>query len=145
MEEDRMRKIMLAVLGLGLTGSLSGTAMNAQAPATNAIPNVPTIKVLALGRLTAAATPTALAPIMSSEVPATVKLYLAGKIDQWYSRKDQRGVVFVMNVTSVEEAHALLEKLPLGVAKLMEFDLIPLGPLAPLATLVNKPAAEAGK
>lgn len=35
------------------------------------------------------------------------------------------------------EAHALLEALPLGKAKLMEFDLIPLGPLSPLNVLLE--------
>jgi hypothetical protein len=42
-----------------------------------------------------------------------------------------------MNVTSVEEARALLETLPFGQAKLMEFDLIELGPLSPLHLLLS--------
>src|SRR5690242_21530721 len=37
--------------------------------------------------------------------------------------------VFLMNVTSVEEARAILEKLPLGRAKLMEFEYVELSPL----------------
>ena len=41
-----------------------------------------------------------------------------------------------MNVTSVEEARALLGKLPLDDAKLMEFDFIELGPLSPLHLLL---------
>jgi hypothetical protein len=45
--------------------------------------------------------------------------------------------VFLLNVSSVEEAHTLLEQLPLGQAKLMEFDLMPLGPLSPLRLLLN--------
>ncbi len=77
--------------------------------------------------------------IMPSEVRETVQLYLAGKIDQWYSRKDQNGVVFILNVNSVEEAHKLLEALPLGKAKLMEFELIPVGPLNPLRGLLAQP------
>ena len=47
-----------------------------------------------------------------------------------------------MNVATVDEARALLEKLPLGEKKLMEFDLIPLGPLTPLGLLIpEKPAS----
>ena len=65
-----------------------------------------------------------------------MKLYLAGKIDSWYVRKDERGVVFLMNVSTVEEAHELLEKLPLGVAGIMKFDFIPVGPLSPLNYLL---------
>ena len=40
-----------------------------------------------------------------------------------------------MNVASVEEARALLATLPFGQAKLMEFDLMKLGPLSPLHLL----------
>lgn len=107
------------------------------------LPAAPTTKVLAIGHLTAAAmAPGAMKPVMPSEVRATVQLYLGGKIDQWYVRQDKPGVVFLMNVATVAEAHALLETLPLGVRGLMEFDLIPLGPLTPLSMLVKEPAAQ---
>jgi len=66
------------------------------------------------------------------------RLYLAGKIDQWWVRQDQKGPVFLMNLTSAEEARALLDKLPLGEAKLMEFDFIELGPLTPLHLLLSE-------
>ena len=104
-------------------------------------PTVPTTRILAIGHLTTGTTRADIAPIMKDEVPATVRLYLAGKIDQWYFQTEGSGVVFILNVTSKEEAHALLEKLPLGQHKMMEFDLIPLGPLAPLQMLLqNQPA-----
>jgi hypothetical protein len=48
-------------------------------------------------------------------------------------------VVFIMNVTDPKEAHELLDKLPLGQAGLMEFQMIPLGPLSPLRTLLGAP------
>ena len=112
---------------------------SAQSP-SNGLPTVPTIKVLAIGRITEGTTTEARRPVMPSEVRDTVKLYLGGKIDQWYVRQDKSGVVFLMNVTTVEEARALLEKLPLGQAKMMEFDLIPLGPLSPLTVLLNQQA-----
>ena len=67
--------------------------------------------------------PEQLRTIFPKEVPATLRLHLAGKIEQWWARQDQKGPVFLLNVTSVEVAHAILEKLPLGQAKLMEFDL----------------------
>lgn len=50
-----------------------------------------------------------------------------------------------MNVTSVAEARALLEKLPLGQAKLMVFDYIELGPLTPLNLLLSEAWAKGGK
>ncbi len=105
--------------------------------------NVPTTRILAIGRLTNGATREAIAPVMQREVRETVRLYLAGKLDQWFVRRDQNGVVFLLSVSSVDEARALLEKLPLGEAKLMTFDLIPLGPLTPLNLLIQNDAPPA--
>jgi hypothetical protein len=45
-----------------------------------------------------------------------------------------------MNLTDPKEAHELLEKLPLGQAGLMEFQIIPLGPISPLRMLLSEPA-----
>ena len=102
----------------------------------------PTTRILAIGHMARGTTPDKVMPVMQQEVRDTVRLYLAGKIDQWFVRRDQNGVVFLMNVSTVDEARALLEKLPLGETKLMEFDLIPLGPLTPLGLLIpEKPAS----
>lgn len=110
-------------------------------PASSPSPSVPTTKILAVGRMLTAMTDEQRRAIMPREVPATVRLYLDGKIDQWWVREDGQGVVFLMNVGSVEEARTLLEKLPLGQAKLMTFDLIPLGPLSPLRLLLRDSAS----
>lgn len=123
-----MRKLLLACVLVFVT----------MAARAQSVPAVPTTKVIAIGSVTAAGDSVNRAEIMPKEVSETVKLYLAGKIDQWYVRKDQRGVVFLMNVTTTEEAHSLLEKLPLGVAGMMKFDLIPVGPLSPLNYLLPK-------
>ena len=108
------------------------------APNANATTKVPTTKILAIGRRSEAMTNEQRLAIMPKEVPATVRLYLDGKIDQWWVRKDGTGVVFLMNVNSVEEAHELLEKLPLGQAHLMQFEFLELGPLSPLKYLLNE-------
>ena len=99
----------------------------------------PTTKILAIGNVTAKETPDAIGAVLPFEVRATVRLHLAGKIDQWFFN-DAYGVVFIMNCTTTAEAHELLEKLPLGVAGMMEFELIPLGALKPLAMLIGEPA-----
>jgi hypothetical protein len=70
---------------------------------------------------------------------ATARLYLAGKIDQWYFKTDETGIVLIMNLTNPSEARALLEKLPLGQAGMMEFEFIPLGPIKPLGLLLSEP------
>jgi len=43
-----------------------------------------------------------------------------------------------MNVTTIEEARALLDDLPLGQAKLMEFEFTELCPLTPLHLLIKE-------
>jgi hypothetical protein len=99
---------------------------------------VPTTKILALGRFTSPPTAEQLKMIFPKEVPDTLRLYLAGKIDQWWARQDQKGPVFLMNLTSVEEARTILEKLPLGQAKLMEFEYVELSTLTPLHLLLRE-------
>jgi hypothetical protein len=98
-----------------------------------------TTKVLAIGSWTAKATPETRPAIMPSEARDTMRLQLAGKIDQWFAKTDGSGAVFLMNVTDPAEAHALLEKLPLGQAGMMTFELIPVGPLWPLGLLLREP------
>jgi hypothetical protein len=99
-----------------------------------------TTKVLAIGSWTAKATPEKRPAIMPAEARDTMRLQLAGKIDQWFAKTDGSGAVFLMNVTDPAEAHALLEKLPLGQAGMMTFELVPMGPLWPLGLLLSEPA-----
>ena len=108
-------------------------------PVPSPLTSVPTTKILAIGRLNGPPTPEVLKLLASREVPETVRLYMAGKIDQWYSLQNGNGVVFILNLSSLEEAHSMLEALPLGQAKLMTFELIPIGPLRPLALLLAQP------
>lgn len=74
---------------------------------------------------------------MPAEIRATAKLYLEGKITQWYSKADGRGVVFFVNATSVEDAKAILDTLPLIKENIAQFDYVPLSPLTPLRLLIN--------
>lgn len=100
--------------------------------------STPTTKVLAIGRFTEKAkNPANRLPVMAREVPATVNLHLSGKIEQWFLKPDLSGPVFIMNAHSTEEAQKLLKALPLGLEEMMDFELIPLGPLTPLRLLLN--------
>ncbi len=114
-------------------------ALEAQTPKSSPLPPTPTNRILAIGRFNAPPTPDQFKLLAAQEVPDTLRLYLAGKIDQWYSIQNDNGVVFILNASTVEEAHTMLEALPLGQAKLMTFQLIPLGPISPLALLLPKP------
>src|SRR5581483_218759 len=42
--------------------------------------------------------------VMPAEIRATVKLYLEGKIRQWYSRGDGKGVILLIDAKTVDEA-----------------------------------------
>jgi hypothetical protein len=108
-------------------------------------PVVPTTRILAIGQFTRPPTPAQMKEFFPKEVPATLRLYLAGKIDQWWIRQTQTGPVFLLNVTSLEEARTLMESLPLGRAGLMKHEFIELGPLTPLHLLLIDGRATAGQ
>jgi hypothetical protein len=118
----------IAALIVCLMSPIAGYAQSAPPP-------TPTTRILAIGTINPGVDPAAALAILPTEVKETVKLYLDGKIDQWYSQQGRRGVVFILNVTDTATAHEMLEKLPLGQAHLMSFELIPLGPLNPLRLL----------
>jgi hypothetical protein len=92
-------------------------------------------RILAIGTVNPGVDPAVVRSILPNEIRETVKLYLDGKIDQWFSLQGRSGVAFLLNVTDPAAAHDMLEKLPLGRAHLMSFELIPLAPLNPLRQL----------
>lgn len=118
----------LAALTISLMSSNVGYAQSVNPP-------TPTTRILAIGTINPGVDPSAARAILPTEVRETVKLYLDGKIDQWYSLQGRAGVAFILNVTDTAAAHEMLEKLPLGQAHLMSFELIPLAPLNPLRQL----------
>ena len=120
----------LAALIIGLMSSGLGHTQSATPP-------TPTTRILAIGTLNQGVDPAAARAILPTEVRETVRLYLDGKIDQWYSLQGRPGVAFSLNVTDLATAHEMLEKLPLGQAHLMSFELTPLGPLNPLRQLMS--------
>jgi hypothetical protein len=77
--------------------------------------------------------------VMPDEIRQTVQLYLKGKIREWYSRSDGRGVVFLLESTDVAEAQAIMEGLPLAKQNLMDHEYIAVGPLLPLRLLMANP------
>ncbi len=77
--------------------------------------------------------------VLPTEVRDTLRLYLDGKITQWYARGDGKGVVFFLDCKTVAEAKTILEALPLVKGNLASFDYMPLGPLSPLRLLLAPP------
>jgi hypothetical protein len=82
-------------------------------------------------------TPEQVMKIMPAEIRATVPLYLDGKIQQWFTRGDGRGVIFILNCKDEAEARALMEGLPLSKENLVDEQFIPVGPLMPLGMLLR--------
>lgn len=113
---------------MGLAGADPGYAQSATPP-------TPTTRILAIGTIPPGTDLAAARAILPTEVRETVKLYLDGKIDQWYSLQGRIGVAFILNVTDTAAAREMLEKLPLGQAHFMTFELTPLAPLNPLRQL----------
>ena len=126
------------LIGLCITLPAARAPADEQVRLNVAGKSVPTTKILAVGRWTLKATADGVRPVLPAEVRDTVRLYLDGVIDQWFIQQDNSGVVFLLNVTETDKAHALLEKLPLGQAGLMEFQLTQLGPVSPLASLIGQ-------
>ncbi len=58
--------------------------------------------------------------VIPAEIRATVKLYLDGKIREWYSRGDGKGVIFLVDAKTEDEARAIMETLPLAKEHLMD-------------------------
>lgn len=125
---------MKAALSLAFALIMCAAGMSA-AHAESAVPPTPTTRILAIGTANPGVDPAAIRAILPAEMHDTADLYLEGKIDQWFSIQGRMGVAFILNVTDPVVARAMLEKLPLGRAHLMSFELIPLAPLSPLRQL----------
>ena len=95
------------------------------------------MKVFAIGTITRQPTPEEMAEFMPKEVPHTLQLYLDAKIEQFWFRQDRPGVIFYMQAETVDAAKAEIDALPLTEAGLMSFELVPVGPLAPLGRLIQ--------
>ena len=123
-------------IGIGIiVMMLAASPARAQTPAA-----APTNAVLTTLTVKSDVDRARLLKVMPDEVRETVKLYLDGKIQQWYARSDGKGVVFILNCSTVAEAKALTETLPLSKNKLADFEYVPLGPLTPLRFLLTEPA-----
>ncbi|HEX4604289.1 MAG TPA: hypothetical protein VH724_09865, partial [Candidatus Angelobacter sp.] len=78
-----------------------------QQPASG-VPSPKTTEVMVILTAKQGVTRQQIMNVMPAEIRATVKLYLDGKIRQWYSRGDGKGVVFLIDAKTVDEAHSLI-------------------------------------
>ena len=107
-------------------------------------PATPTTKILAIGTFAPGTDMQVVQRTLAAEVRATAELYLEGKIDQWYSLESRPGVVFILNVTDIGAAQAMLEALPLGKAPPDDLRTLPdraVEPAAPANKIARGPLA----
>jgi len=112
----------------------------AQSGVASSVPSVAipkTTAVIVIETPKPGVTPQQIMAVIPAEIRATVELYLDGKIRQWYSRGDGKGVIFVIDAQTEEEAQAMMETLPLAKEQLMNHEYIPVGPLMPLRALMG--------
>jgi hypothetical protein len=67
----------------------------------------------------------------------TLKLYLIGKAEQFWFRKDGKGVVLLLAAESQDEAASLLGGLPFAKANAIRFEILPIGPMMPFVRLLD--------
>jgi hypothetical protein len=128
--------LALTIILFGVTSITKPSAARAQtlSPAATGVIVIVTVK--------AGVTRERVMSVMPAEIRATVHLYLNGKIREWYSRGDGRGVVFLLDTRDVAEAQTIMEGLPLGRENLMDHEYIAVGPLLPLGLLAANPAPD---
>jgi hypothetical protein len=125
--------VMLTLTLIGATSMTDPSVAQAQAvsPTTTGVMVILTAK--------AGVTREQVMAVMPAEIRQTVQLYLDGKIREWYSRGDGRGVVFFVDTRDVATAKAMMEDLPLAKQDLMDHEYIAIGPLVPLRLLMANP------
>src|SRR5207302_3153714 len=130
-----IRNVVLALtlILIGATSMAHPSVAEAQAisPTTTGVMVILTVK--------AGVTREQVMAVMPAEIRQTVQLYLNGKIREWYSRGDGRGVILLLDTGDVAEAHAIMEGLPLAKQNLMDHEYIAVGPLLPLGWLTANP------
>ena len=118
----------------------AAAAARSQSGAASGVPSVAipkTTAVLVILTPRKGVTPDQIMAVIPAEIRATVKLYLDGKIREWYSRGDGKGVIFLVEAKTEDEARAIMETLPLAKEQLMDHEYIPVGPLMPMRALVG--------
>ena len=127
-----------AALAQSQAGAQSPSGAQTQPAGGSGVPSIAipkTTEVIVIETPKQGVTPQQVMAVIPEEIKATVKLYLDGKIRQWYSRGDGKGVVFVVDAKTEDEARAIMETLPLAKEHLIDHQYGPVGPLMPLRAL----------
>jgi hypothetical protein len=137
-ENRTMKALRNVVFGLTLT-LIAATSMATPSVAQAQATSPTTTAVMVILTVKAGVTREQVMTVMPAEIRQTVQLYLKGKIREWYSRGDGRGVVFLLDTRDVAEAETIMEGLPLAKEKIVDHEYIAIGPLLPLGLLMANP------
>jgi hypothetical protein len=135
-------KFMIPFLVAAIPVAAVAQSQSAHAPGASAAAPPKTTEVMVMVSPKQGVTRQQIMAVMPSEIRETVKLYLDGKIRQWYSRGDGKGVILFIDAKTQDEARAVMESLPLSKEQLVEDEYIPVGPLMPLKGLLGLPAQQ---
>ena len=125
-------------IALGLTLTLIGATCMTRPSLAQAQAAVPTTTgVMVIVTVKAGIAREQVMAVIPAEIRQTVQLYLNGKIREWYSRGDGRGVVFLLDTRDVAEAQTIMEGLPLAKQNIVDHEYIAVGPLLPLGMLAT--------
>ena len=112
-------KFMIPLLMAGLRAAAVAQSESGGASGVPKVSIPKTTGVMVIQTAKHGVTPQQIIALMPSEIRATVKLYFDGKIRQWYSRGDGKGVIFLADAKTEDEARAIMETLPLAKKQLI--------------------------
>src|SRR3974377_1112235 len=110
---------------------LAASVAQSQSEGASGVPSaaVPkTTEVLVVETPKQGVTPQQIMGVIPKEIGESVPLSLGGKTRQWYSRGDGKGVVFLVDAKTEDEARAIMETLPLRKEHFMDTQYIPARP-----------------
>ena len=119
----------------------AASVAQSQSGSASGVPSVAipkTTEVLVIETPKQGVTPQQIMAVIPEEIRATVKLYLDGKIRQWYSRGDGKGVIFLVDAKTKDRARAI----SLAKEQLLDDEYFPVGPLMPLRALMGPGAQQ---
>ena len=132
-------KFIIPFLVAALPVAAFAQSQSGQAPGASGVALPKTTGVMVILTVKAGVAREQVMAVMPAEIRQTVQLYLNGKIREWYSRGDGRGVVLLLDTRDVAEAQTIMEGLPLAKQNIVDHEYIAVGPLLPLGLLTANP------
>src|SRR5580700_2038587 len=103
-------KFMIPLLMAALPAASVAQSQSGASPGVPSVAIPKTTEVLVIQTVKQGVNSQQIMAVMPSEIRATVMLYFDGKIRQWYSRGDGKGVVFLVDAKTEDEARAIMKR-----------------------------------